>query len=239
MPFYKNMKHPKMNDDKKIPVSGDTKKVLTSDMYNNFLSCYTDENSEKEITKMIKEVEKIVRSSLEYRNFLAYLKQELNLTRCTFFSNIDSADKSFSKVKIEFHHYPFSLYDVVKIVLLAGKDGRSSYYFNSFLIADLVLQLHYKGWIGLVPLSKTLHELAHSGKLAIPISAVFGNIEKFIDAFSKYFLPEHLAVLQYLDAEGSLRSADSFNKKVLKVQPLSLEMEIHNPISKITYKEKS
>ena len=60
---------------------------------------------------------------------------------------------------IEFHHYPFTLYDIVDIVLcnylIKGKP------ITSFYIAEEVLDLHFKMKIGIVPLTTTNHELAH------------------------------------------------------------------------------
>ena len=71
--------------------------------------------NEKTRSKFIKSVEKIVRSSLEYREFIAYLRAELGMNFCMFFNNV-SRDE-IKNLGIEIHHIPFSLFDIVNIVL--------------------------------------------------------------------------------------------------------------------------
>jgi hypothetical protein len=135
--------------------------------------------------KFIKYIEGIVRSSLEYKQFIAYLKQELNFINCSLFSNITSENKK-DKITIEFHHYPFTLYEIVDLVITKQQKECNQFTFNSFLLADEVMRLHYLGIIGLVPLSKTMHELAHSGKVFISLNQVFGKLESFLFKFEEY-----------------------------------------------------
>ena len=64
---------------------------------------------------------------------------------------------------LEFHHYPFTLYDICEIVVMKGAADQK--YESSFSAAKKIMDLHYKNIIGLVPLTKTNHELAHDGKI--------------------------------------------------------------------------
>jgi hypothetical protein len=161
-----------------------------------------DFTDQKVLTKFIKGVEKLVRSSPEYKNYIAFLKNELDLTKCSFFRNIDINE--IKKVGLEFHHYPFTLYDISYIVfnhILLNNNVRSMY-ISPFLIANEVTRLHYENLIGLVPLTKTIHELAHNGSIFIPLNYVNGNYSKFYEENQKY-IPEnmtnYIAILEKLD----------------------------------------
>lgn len=151
--------------------------------------------SEKAKSKFIKRIEKIIRQSYEYRNYIGILKSELNLTKCTFLPGIDI---NAVRVGIEFHHYPFTLYDLVAIEI--EKDIMEHRKFiDPFEIADRVMINHYKNLIGLVPLSATVHELVHAGKKFVNKKYVYGNYLKYIDNYEKYLNDEYLAKLEQLN----------------------------------------
>ncbi len=57
--------------------------------------------------------------------------------------------------------------------------------FTSFSVAKEVMDLHYKNMIGLVPLTKTNHELAHEGSLFISSKQVFGEYKAFSDMYDE------------------------------------------------------
>ena len=61
-----------------------------------------------ELEKFIKRVEKIIRGSDEYRNFIKYLKEERKMTKSSVMPGIDMDDIKGRSI-IEFHHFPFSL----------------------------------------------------------------------------------------------------------------------------------
>lgn len=140
-------------------------------------------------TKFIKRVESIVRRSMEYKDYIAFLKEHVNMDHCSFFENISSRlDK---KAKIEIHHEPLTLYDIVNIVLTKYESEGLPY--NDLYIADEVLELHYKNMVGLIPLSITLHKMVHnSDKLPIPLSFCYGEYNKLIEDYSKYDIPEEI-----------------------------------------------
>lgn len=143
--------------------------------------------SDKAKNKFVKRIERIIRSSFEYRNYIGILKNELNLTKCTFLPEIDI---SSIRVSLEFHHYPFTLYDLVAIeVDRQIFDGKK--FIDPFEVADTIMALHYKNLVGLVPLSATVHELVHAGKKFVNKKFVYGNYEKYMDKYAKYINDEY------------------------------------------------
>lgn len=141
-------------------------------------------DSTRKREKVIKNVERIVRSSLEYRDLMAYLREYVNFKACAIFKNISKADNA--KIRIEIHHGPFTLYDIVDTVL--EKWIREGLPLNELYIADEVLGLHYMNEVGLIPLSKTVHETVHSltGKIVIPVYMFHGEYKKFMEDYSEY-----------------------------------------------------
>lgn len=146
------------------------------DIYNTYFY-FTDWEDEKECKKFIKKTEAIVRRSNEYKIWQAKIKEEYPvLCNDNILSNVTSEDAS-----IELHHYPFSLYDIVDIVLC--NNILKGNYVTTFDVAVEVLELHFKLKLGLVPLSRTNHELAHAGELFLARDQVFGDLDGFIEDY--------------------------------------------------------
>lgn len=149
----------------------------TNDIYNTYYY-FSEWDDEKEIKKIIKNVESMIRQSKEYKIWQAKIKETYPvLLNDNITSNITAEDAN-----IEFHHYPFTLYDIVDIVLcdylIKGKP------ITSFYIAEEVLDLHFKMKIGIVPLTTTNHELAHAGELFLSRNQIFGDIDSFIEKYN-------------------------------------------------------
>lgn len=145
-------------------------------------------NNPKEKEKFIKRVEKSIRTSIEYRDYMNFLKDHVDMDKCVFFSKISNKDNK--KFKIEIHHEPFTLYDYVSIVL--EKTISEGEEINELLIADEVLELHYLNMVGLVPLSKTMHKLVHnSTKVFVPLNACYGQYSQFLEKYEQY-IPEEI-----------------------------------------------
>jgi hypothetical protein len=141
--------------------------------------------------KFIKSVEKLVRNSRHYKQYINYLKSDLGLNSCAVFGNVHSTKKS--KTKIEMHHGPiFTLYDIVSIVLekhLCNLDHSMT----TFAIAAEVLELHRRKLIQTVMLSESVHKSMDNKEKApfIPLEMTFGNLYQFIVEYGKYFSPTH------------------------------------------------
>lgn len=147
---------------------------LSSDLKFGFLD-------EKKKQSFITGVERMIRGSLEYKQFISFLKDELDMDECTFYSKFKNKMKNIS---IEIHHEPFSLFDLVYICINYFME--EGYEIEDFSIAEEVMRWHYCGFIGLIPLSKTVHELVHKGQIFIPIHFPYGNISEFYKEFGSY-----------------------------------------------------
>ena len=67
---------------------------------------YVNINTDKDRSKYITRIEKIIRASQEYKDYINFLKDHVDLNKCVFFQNVTS-DKSVNKrgrVSIELHH---------------------------------------------------------------------------------------------------------------------------------------
>jgi hypothetical protein len=132
---------------------------------------------EKAYKKFISNIERLIRSSKEYKKYIELLRSNLSaLNIDNILSNITNAD-----AELEFHHYPLSLYEIVDIVCTSKFLNKEK--FTSFSVAKEVMESHYINIIGLVPLTKTNHELAHNGDLFISKKQIFGDYSRFIDIY--------------------------------------------------------
>jgi len=147
---------------------------------------YVDLDNIKARTKFISRVERIVRNSLEYRSYIQFLKTNIDLNSCIFFENMSQENVGKrKKISIQLHHDPLTLYDIVDAVTRKFEEEGKP--INAMLIADEVMECHYNNIVGLVPLSKTAHEMVHnSEKLYIPLNCVYGNYSEFIDKYYDY-----------------------------------------------------
>ena len=147
--------------------------------------------TERQRDKLIKSIEKYIRQSLEYKDLIKYLKTYINMNECEFFPNFKGGKK---KGMIEIHHAPYDLYTLTSIVM--SKQEKEKGYINELEVADEVMQLHYAGMVGLIPLSITAHELVHEGKLIVPLNCVRGKFVQFTRDYFEYIDDDLLAMLR-------------------------------------------
>lgn len=160
---------------------------------------FDDYYNDKSVKQFIKNVEKLVRTSKEYKMYIELLRTNIfALNHDSIMTNITTAD-----VDLEFHHNPFTLYDIIEVLMLYHIANSEK--FTSFSLAKEVMTLHYEHKIGLTPLTKTTHELAHSGNLFISAKQIFGNYRAFMDEY-KEGLPAELiqkvAAMEKMTEEG-------------------------------------
>lgn len=184
--------------------------------------CY-DLSEEKTKVAFIKYVELLIRASGEYRIFIKLLKDELDMNQCSYFHKINK--KSYATVGIEMHHSPFSLFDLCLITL--NKQMEEGIDINAFCIAEEVMLQHHLGQIGLIPLSKTAHELVHVGQVFVPIHYVYGDVGSYYKENWKYMTTlgkESLLKLINVSEELASTVPHVFNKKFiyLDVEGMSL-----------------
>lgn len=164
-----------------------------------------DLSNPKDLTKFIKDVKSEVRGSFEYREMIKYLRDHAGMDRSGLNPEISNTDSK--KVKIEIHHTPFVLEDIVRIVYEKRLQNHED--ISIEMVAKEVMECHYKGIVGLYPLTATEHELVHNGYIFIPPSEVFGRYDEFMKEYDEYI--------------------DSSDKETIKSIE-SYEKDIFNPI---------
>lgn len=152
------------------------KKIIINSYYINKFN-----NDDKVLHNFIKHIETKVRKSDQYNDYLGFLRYEFGLNSCSILGNIDD-----DLATIEFHHYPFTLYDIVEIVLRYHIE--KSLNTNSFLLTNFILDLHCENKVGLIPLTKTVHEIIHNkdSDVLLPKESIFGNVNSFVETYRKY-----------------------------------------------------
>lgn len=145
-----------------------------------------DYETPKSKRKFIERCKRTIRKSKEYKDYIRFLKDNLDMDRCAFFNQVHK--NKGMRVSIEIHHEPFVLEDIVQIII--EKHLHEGITLNELEIADDVMKLHYENKVGLIPLSKTLHELYHNttgeNRLFIPIYMCYGNYAEFIKEYWDY-----------------------------------------------------
>jgi len=141
----------------------------------------------REVTvALIKYITARVRKTIEYKNYIEYLKKTMDVNKCSFYKDY-SMENGYT---IEMHHHPLSLFDIVETVCkkyttLTEKCPGGSFV-RPWEIEEEVNILHYDFFVGLTPLSPTAHKLVHSGRLKIHPRMVIGNWGKFIKEYKPY-----------------------------------------------------
>lgn len=148
--------------------------------------------NDKQKEKLIKKIEMIVRQSQEYKDYVKFLKDNMEMNQCAYLANV--TNKYSRKIRIEIHHEPFNLFQIVETVL--NKWIREDWNLNPLLIAEEVMEIHFRNNIGLIPLSKTVHDLTHNGVLFIPLQAVFGGFASFAIEYDEDIKPEVKDIIQ-------------------------------------------
>lgn len=184
---------------------------------------YTTEDydlfNEKDFKKYIDDIEKMVRSSREYREAVQYMRKYMDMNTSAFSRNINNIESN--KIKIELHHTPFTLYDIALAVF--NRRSRLGEPLDIELVAKEVAYIHYLLIVGLIPLSKTEHKLVHNQALFVPVDKVLGNYEKFIDMYEKDIPEDAMARYNtYVELTKNYNHQD--NTRVLEISPTYLKL---------------
>lgn len=173
--------------------------------------------SDREKIKVIKQIERMVRGSMEYRQYVKYLKDNLDMTHCAFFSGVTNKDGQ--KVSLEIHHEPFTLFDITQTVL--EKHIMEVDRIDLFDISEEIMQLHYQNKVGLIPLSLTVHQLVHSGKIFVPLDWLKGDYISFLEMYDGY-IPDD--VHSMLETKLTM-TKDLQDHSILETQFVYLEVD--------------
>lgn len=149
------------------------KLCLSDDGYGDEDFYSVDEfESNKERKKHIMKIEQTIRTSDEYKRWVAFIHGVLGVGFVCY-------NKGYppTTCKLEIHHYPWTLYELVECIM----NTRDEY--TTFEIANDVMSLHYKNMVGFVPLNKTDHDRYHSGEMLIPIEVVEGDYQRMVSVY--------------------------------------------------------
>jgi len=155
----------------------ETELTLSSDNSPFSLSLRLDTfHSEKQLDHFIKNVERLVRNSVEYKQWVAYIIEVLGYKTCAL------TKEDINECDIEIHHHPVTLFTVCKAIIsdfLSSGDK-----FCSFDVATKVIELHFQNKIGYIPLLSDLHKKYHNGFLELPIELVHGDYMHILKTFN-------------------------------------------------------
>lgn len=172
----------------------------------------------REKKRFISRCERYIRSSNEYKDYIAFLREHIGMDACAFFNNISK--ENGKKVRIEVHHEPLRLFDLVSIVI--EKFDQEGYPLNDLMISEEVMKIHYQNMVGLIPLSKTLHEVVHnSDKLVIPAYMIFGDYNKFVELYGDYMDEYQLGKIEKMIEVTKSLKKDNFkclDEKITYIQ---------------------
>jgi hypothetical protein len=128
--------------------------------------------------KFVKAVESLVRKSDDYKAYIGYLHNIVGLNHCSFLGNVSDQDAD-----LEFHHYPFTLWDCTSAV--AAHMAAEEMNVSVCSVAEEVLKAHFRNEVGGVMLSQTAHQMAHAGQVFVSLSQVFGDVNAFVERYRK------------------------------------------------------
>jgi hypothetical protein len=157
-----------------------------------------DPEDTKEFPKVIKTIKTMCRMVFEYKHMMQFLKEHKGFYQTAVKRGIvRTPDKKFS---VEVHHAPFVMEDIVVTVIIKRMaNGESMQYLD---IVNEILELHYRGLVGLVPLDKTTHALIHSEnapEVFYPLQFIdFGDYHQFYKEYKKYIPDNVKAAYSYL-----------------------------------------
>jgi hypothetical protein len=178
-----------------------------------------DLDDPKDFKHFIDDLKRIVRNSFEYRWLVGYLKETDGMDECSVLENVTSRDNS--GVKIELHHSPFTLEDICLAVVKKRIANNEDMNINA--CAYEVMYNHYLKWIGLIPLSSTVHELVHNAYFFVPVDRVFGDYKPFKESYYNYIDP---AVLDAIDnAEQATEDYDDSQMQIFNNHRIYVDTE--------------
>jgi hypothetical protein len=183
-----------------------------------------------DLIKFIQDVEKVIRTSKEYSNYIKYLKNDAGLRYCSLFREIDD-----TKAPIEMHHGPiFTLYDIVEIQIAYLYKHNEA--INSYRLAHNILKDHWDNIIQVVMLCKAAHTAVHNlnrlkdkKKYFLSADAAWGDINTFISKYYEAFSINHYNKLKdYIKNYNLYKNCDANSDTEL----------FHNKITEWIYKFK-
>ena len=216
----KSMMEARLNDVDVIAIPKDIP-VMDIDDY--------DLMDDKDREKYIKDLERHIRSSYEYRAMINYLREYVDMNSCAFLPNV--TNELNRRIRIEIHHSPFTLRDICVTIL--NKRTKTNDILTIEAVAYEVMFVHYSLMIGLIPLSETVHQLVHNKYIFIPTDKVYGYYKNFAIQYADYMDPElldKLDELERLTAEGTYNDA---YKDILEKKYITIDMGENDQVKQL------
>lgn len=187
--------------------------------------------SKKGRKRIVADAERIVRSSMEYKDYIYFLRTYVDMTKCALYSNLKNDGRG--KMSIQIHHDPLGLADITYILL--NKAIMCNEYKSEELLANEVVRLHYRNQVGLIPFSVSVHEMItydHTS-VRLPLQLIYGNYTTFLKEYDEY-LTEDLN-LEIGDLRSRLQDRYTYSKE--SIADLCADMEPTYVILKVDGQE--
>ena len=143
--------------------------------------------NEADFAKFVKNCEKLVRGSVEYKLWKNYIEDVLQIDSCAI------TNETRQDCTVEVHHHLPSLYTLISALI--NEKIANDQEFSTFDISLEAIKLHFLNKIGYVTLISSMHEKFHNGLLNIPLRLVHGDYKYFIEKYSKYLDESDLDVI--------------------------------------------
>jgi len=204
-------------------IDNNEEKIELNISVNDFDMSVAEINNEDEVDeKLISYIEREIRNSFEYKNYIQYLKEELDLTRCALLPNIDTKTLS---VSLEFHHFPFTLYDITEIITKSMLHRSKNKSISCFDVAEKVVIEHFKNNVGLVPLTETLHQMAHKNAIIIPMDKINGNYREFMKKYKLFIESDKIEKIIIAESYNNSDEAKIYNCNKLKKRIINYNID--------------
>lgn len=174
---------------------------------------------DKDFKKYVQDIKNVVRVSFEYRQFVNYLRDYMDMNKCSFFQNVTNSETF--KIKIHLHHCPFTLEDIVMTIF-----NKRMFYHESLeveMVAKEVMYIHYFLMVGIIPLAETVHELVHEQVIFIPIDHVMGNYNEFIETYREFIPEEAMEKFNTMNTR-TLAYNEEENMRILQMNPIVIQL---------------
>ena len=210
-------------NEKKLDLMNEEEKVEYNIAVSDYDITLAYIESEEDLTaKTINYIERQIRNSYEYRAYVQYLKNELDLTQCALLPNIDTKEIN---VSLEFHHFPLTLFDITETVAKSMLKYAAGKPVSTMDIAETVVGEHYRNTIGLVPLTATLHEMVHNNAIVIPMNKVNGEYREFIREYGLFLGEDKLEKINVIEVYNNREDALAYNKEKLRKRIVNYNIE--------------
>lgn len=202
--------------------------VIPSNIPNYDVQDY-DLFDEKDMAHYIKDLERFVRQTIEYKQLVQYLREYMNMKNCAFMPGV--SNEFTPKIRIEIHHSPLTLYEICSTII--KKRMSLGECMNIEAVAYEVLYIHYCLMVGLIPLSETVHELVHNQYIYVPANKVYGYYKGFVIQYHDYMEPELLDKLNTVERIAQDQQYNDY-MQILEKKYIAIDMGDNSQLDQLS-----